>query len=397
MRILISGAGIAGPTLAYWLALYGFTPTLVEAAPHLRTGGYIIDFWGAGFDIADRMGLLTDVRSRGYLVQEVRVVNERGKRVAGFPTDAFSRTTGGRFVSLPRGDLAELIFHKIEGNVETIFGDRVDQLEQTERAVHVTFASGGKREFDLVVGADGLHSRVRELVFGDEKKFEKYLGYKVAAFEVDHYRPRDELIYVMYTQVNQQVARFAMRGDRTMFLFVFQDEDTEQLGSTDAQKKLLRNRFGNSGWECPQILDALDATNDLYFDRVSQIRMPIEQGLWTRGRVTLVGDAAFCVSFLAGQGSALAMVAAYVLAGELHRAQGNYTDAFQRYQALFQPFAAMKQNAALRFAGFFAPKSKFALFLRNQVLKLMAISWIADRAIGRDIGDKIELPNYHIG
>lgn len=394
MRILISGAGIAGPTLAYWLAHYGLTPTLVEAAPRLRTGGYIIDFWGAGFDIADRMGLMPEVRRRGYMVREVRVVNRSGKRVSGFPTDAFSRTTGGRFVSLPRGDLAALIFHRIEGNVETIFGDRVDQLEQTKRGVNVTFASGGKREFDLVVGADGLHSRVRELGFGAEKKFEKYLGYKVAAFEVDNYRPRDELIYVMYTQVNQQVARFSMRGNRTMFLFVFQDEDAGQPESIGTQKELLRRRFGASGWECPQILEALDASNDLYFDRVSQIRMPAEQGLWTRGRVTLVGDAAFCVSFLAGQGSALAMVAAYVLAGELHRAKGNYTEAFQRYQAVFGPFVSMKQKAALRFAGFFAPKSTFALFLRNQILRLMAISWIADLAVGRDIADKIQVPNY---
>ncbi len=394
MRILISGAGIAGPTLAYWLAHYGFTPTLVEAAPRLRTGGYIVDFWGTGFDIADRMGLMPEVRRRGYMVREVRVVNRSGKQVSGFPTDAFSRTTGGRFVSLPRGDLAELIFHKIEGNVETIFGDSVDRLEQTERGVNVTFASGAKREFDLVVGADGLHSRVRELVFGDEKKFEKYLGYKVAAFEVDHYRPRDELIYVMYTQVDQQAARFAMRGDRTMFLFVFRDEDAGQPDSIGAQKNLLRRRFGNSGWECPQILKALDASSDLYFDRVSQIQMPAEQGLWTRGRITLVGDAAFCVSFLAGQGTALAMVAAYVLAGELHRAKGNYKEAFQRYQALFGPFVSMKQKAALRFAGFFAPKSTFALFLRNHILRLMAISWMADLAVGRDIADKIQVPNY---
>lgn len=396
MRILISGAGIAGPTLAYWLGHYGLTPTLIEAAPHLRIGGYIIDFWGAGFDIADRMGLMPEVRRRGYMVREVRIVNRSGKRVAGFSADAFSRTTGGRFVSLPRGDLAELIFRKIEGNVETIYGDCVDHIDQTERGVNVTFASGAEREFDLVVGADGLHSRVRELVFGEEKNFEKYLGYKVAAFEADNYRPRDELVYVIHTQVNQQVARFALRGDRTMFLFVFQDEDAEQPYSIDAQKKMLRKRFGASGWECPQILDALDASNDLYFDRVSQIRMPAEQGLWTRGRVTLVGDAAFCVSFLAGQGAALAMVAAYILAGELHHAKGNYTQAFQRYQALFWPFASMKQKAALRFAGFFAPKSSFALFMRNQILRLMAIPWIADLAVGRDIADKIDLPNYQI-
>jgi len=150
-----------------------------------------------------------------------------------------------------------------------------------------------------------------------KNRFEKYLGFKVAAFEVEGYRPRDELIYVMYTEMRQQVARFAMRGDRTMFLFTFADAEAD---STDTktirgQKALLREKFGASGWECPQILDAPKSCNDLYFDRVSQIRMDAEDGLWTRGRVALIGDAAFCVSLLAGQGSALAMAPHGAVAG----------------------------------------------------------------------------------
>jgi 2-polyprenyl-6-methoxyphenol hydroxylase-like FAD-dependent oxidoreductase len=394
MKILISGAGIAGPTLAYWLVHYGLVPTLVENAPRLRTGGYVIDFWGAGFEIANQMGLLEEIRSKGYMLREVRVVNQDGKRVAGFPAEAFSRMTNGRYVSLPRGELAATIFGRINGKVETIFGDSVDQIEQTGNGVHVRFASGSTRDFDLVVGADGLHSRVRDLVFGPENRFEKYLGFKAAAFGTRGYRPRDELIYVMYTQVGQQVGRFAMRDDYTMFLFTFADEDPESPGDVQSQKALLRKRFEGSGWECAQILAALDVADDFYFDRVSQIRMDPQQGLGTRGRVTLIGDAAACVSLLAGQGTALAMVAAYILAGELRRCGGDYAAAFRRYQELFGPFVLAKQKAALRFASSFAPKSELSLFLRNQLFRLMAVRWIADLAVGRDLADHITLPAY---
>lgn len=394
MKILISGAGIAGPTLAYWLAHYGFEPTIVETAPHLRTGGYVIDFWGAGFEIADRMGLLLEIRSKGYMLREVRVVNSEGKRVSGFPAEAFSRMTHDRYISLPRGELAATIFGRINGKVETIFGDSVDRIDQTGNGVHVAFASGRTREFDLVVGADGLHSRVRNLVFEPENQFEKYLGFKVAAFGISGYQPRDELVYVMYTEVGQQVGRFAMRDDYTMFLFTFADEDPEIPGEVQSQKALLRKRFEGSGWESAQILTALDGADDFYFDRVSQIRMDTSQGLWTRGRVTLIGDAASCVSLLAGQGTALAMVAAYILAGELSWCGGDYAAAFIRYQQLFGPFVLGKQKSALRFAGSFAPKSRLNLFLRNELFKLLEISWIADWAVGRDLADHITLPAY---
>ncbi|MGH9418902.1 MAG: FAD-binding domain, partial [Thermoanaerobaculia bacterium] len=362
-KVLISGAGIAGPTLAWWLTRFGMEATLVENAPHLRTGGYVLDFWGAGFDVAERMGLLPEILGKGYMVREVRVVNRHGKRVSAFPVKAFARIARGRYTSLPRGDLAATIFRGVEGKIETIFGDSIQQIEQDGSAVHVSFEREPARTFDLVIGADGLHSNVRRLVFGAEEQFEKYLGYKVAAFDAGGYRPKDELVYVMYTEVGQQVARFTMRGDRTMFLFIFADADPAFPHGIEEQKSVLRSRFGDSGWECPEILNALDGATELYFDRVSQIRIDPANGWAARGRVALIGDAASCPSFLAGQGSALAMVAAYILAVELRRANGDHTLAFARYGDLFQPFVAQKQRAALRLAGSFAPPSKWALFL----------------------------------
>jgi 2-polyprenyl-6-methoxyphenol hydroxylase-like FAD-dependent oxidoreductase len=390
--ILISGIGVAGPTLAYWLAEYGFEPTLVERSPSLRTGGYVIDFWGLGYDVAERMGLLPALRSEGYHVEELRFVDGRGRRVGGFGVDVFRKLTGGRYVSLQRGDLATLIYRKIEGRCETVFGDSIAGVAQGGNGVRVNFERAPTRQFDLVVGADGLHSMVRGLVFGSQDRFERYLSYAVAAFEVKGYQPRDENVYVSYSLPGKQVGRFALRDDRTMFLFVFSVPQDRLPGPQDAlaQRAALRSEFGDAGWECPQILAALDQCEDLYFDRMSQIQM---DG-WSRGRVTLVGDAAFCPSLLAGQGSALAMTAAYVLAGELARAEGRFEQAFARYEEMLGSFIAGKQKAAERFAGSFAPKSRLGLFVRDQVTKMFRISAVANLVLGRSLLDRLELPPY---
>ncbi len=208
------------------------------------------------------------------------------------------------------------------------------------------------------------------------------------------YRPRDELIYVMFTEVGQQTVRFAMREDRTVFLMTFADGHVAGADTEEEQKAQLRRRFENSGWECLQILAALDSAQEFYFDRVSQVRMESQPGLWSKGRVTLLGDAASCVSLLAGQGSSLAMTAAYILAGELNRARDNYGQAFARYQQWFGPVVLKKQRSALRLAASFAPKSKLTLMLRNELFNLMSIGWLANLAVGRDLADHLDLPAY---
>ena len=194
MKVLISGAGIAGPTLAYWLQKSGHEVLLVEQSPQLRSGGYVIDFWGVGYDIAEKMGLIPQIRDLGYQVREVRFVDRHGRKRGGFAVDVFGRMTNGRFTSLPRSDLAATIYGAIDGKVESIFGDSVASIKDDGDRVRVSFNHAAPREVDLVIGADGLHSRIRELAFGSEASFEVSLGYHVAAFEVEGYRPREELV-----------------------------------------------------------------------------------------------------------------------------------------------------------------------------------------------------------
>jgi 2-polyprenyl-6-methoxyphenol hydroxylase-like FAD-dependent oxidoreductase len=381
--ILISGAGIGGATLAFWLNAAGFQPTVIERASVLRTSGYVIDFWGLGYDIAERMGLASDIDRIGYHMREIRIVDDRGERVTGFGTKVFAELTGGRFVTLGRSDLSRLLFEKIKGTTEVIFGDGIVSLQEHADCVQVQFKHAGERKFDLVIGADGLHSNVRRLVFGSEDRFEKHLGYMVAAFEVHGYRPRDEDIYVIYSEPGRMLGRFAMHDDRTLFLFVFATDIVPAALGLSAQKAMLGERFGGGKWECPSILGELDHAGDLYFDRVSQIKMEC----WSRGRVALTGDAAFCVSLMAGQGAALAMTAAYVLAGELAKAAGRHEEAFGKYEALLRAYIASKQRGAKRFATAFAPRTRLGLLLRNQVIKACAIPGLARLAFGGDIID----------
>lgn len=339
--VLISGMGIAGSTLAYWLTLHGFEATLVEIAPHLRTGGYVIDFWGRGFDVAEKMGILPEIKREGYDIKELRLLNSRGKRVGGLNAEFFRAATSGRYVSIPRGALAKIIYETVGGRCETVFGDSVTKIEQDENEVRVSFERTEPRCFDMVIGADGLHSTVRKLVFGEQDQFEKYLGYRVAAFTVSGYYPRDEDVYVSYSLPGRQVARFAMRNGQTMFLFVFADANSryDQEPGID-HKDILRAEFGKAGWECPQILEAMKSCGEIYFDRVSQIRM----STWSQGRVSLVGDAAFCPSLLAGQGSALAMFGAYILAGELSRSADQPQKAFHRYEQQLRTFILVNKT-----------------------------------------------------
>ncbi len=242
-----------------------------------------------------------------------------------------------------------------------------------------------------MIGADGLHSEVRRLVFGPQPQFEKRLGYAVAAFEVRGYRPRDEDVYLMYGQPGRMLGRFTLHDDRTLFLLRICRRHDALPATLDSQKAMLREIYRDGKWECLRVLDELDRTDEVYFDSVSQIRME----RWSKGRIALAGDAAFCVSLLAGQGSALAMISAYVLAGELANAGGRYDEAFGKYEALLRAYINIKQRGAERFASAFAPRTQWGLRFRNQVIRAFAIPGVARLAVGREIIDTLRLPDYH--
>jgi 2-polyprenyl-6-methoxyphenol hydroxylase-like FAD-dependent oxidoreductase len=396
-NILISGAGIAGPTLAYWLKKYGFNPTVVERAPKLREGGYAIDFFGAGFDVAEKMGLLSDLKQVDLKIKELVFVDKNSKRRGALNLFRLRSLLHNRYYILLRSDLSKAIYKRLDKEIEFIFGDSILGIEQNSEGSAVTFESGKARSFDLVVGADGLHSNVRKIVFGSESQFERYYGYYTAAFTTENYLPNDNPLrhndsYVSYSIPGKQVNIFSLKENRLTTLFILSSKQRLSYAhlDIDAQKRILRDEFGAVGWEAPALLERLDTAPDFYFDSVSQIEMKH----WSRDRVTLLGDACSAPSLLAGQGTTLAMVAAYILAGEMKRASGDFKTAFQEYEKIFKPLIDRKQKSARSFAGSLVPKSNFGLWVRYTFTNALVSSFLSRWFVKKYMTDDIQLKEY---
>jgi len=388
MRILIVGAGIAGPTLAHWLLKAGHEATIVERAPKPRAGGYLVDFWGAGFDVAERMDLVPELRRRGYVLSGAKVVDRTGRQFAMLRTDKIMGPSQ-RYVSIARSALADAILTTVSDRAEIVWGDSVVGLDETLNGVDVRFSGGTERSFDLVVGADGLHSVVRRLAFGPDASYLRPLGAAVAAFELRGYPSRDELAAVMHAEVGFQVVRVSLHDDTTLVLVTFRHDGPVPTDNRPAQESLLRATLSRAGWEVPAILDALPEASEIYLDTVAQIRMPS----WHRGRVALVGDAGSCPSLLAGQGSALAMAQGYTLAAEL-ASTDDHEAAFARYEHRLSRMLHAKQAGAVGLVAAFAPGNRRQLLLRNAVMRLMGLPKVVDLAMGRSFRDPVELPTF---
>jgi 2-polyprenyl-6-methoxyphenol hydroxylase-like FAD-dependent oxidoreductase len=398
--VLITGTSIAGPSLAFWLHRYGWHTTLVERAPAFRTGGQNIDVRGAGREVLRRAGLEDAVRAATTGERGTRFVDEHGATVAEFPAGQSDTEGATAEVEVLRGDLARVLLDAAGDETETIFDDSVTGIRDDGDDAEVTFARGGKRRFDLVIVAEGLGSSTRTLIFGDDVAI-RGLGLEMTYLTLDR-TAEDVDWWRWYTAPGGRSV--TLRPDRhgttrAVLTEVTGDRGTRPAGdrrgadrrSPQEQRDHLRARFGDAGWEAPRVLRALDGADDLYYESIGQVLAPS----WHHGRVALLGDAAWCASPVSGMGTTLALVGAYVLAGEL-AAHVHHRDAFLGYERIMRPYVSRAQHLGPGVPRIANPVTRPGLATLR--LGLRAAARLPQQVRGARLfsppADQIELPDY---
>lgn len=392
--VLISGASIAGPALAYWLRRHGWRPVLIERADALRTGGQNVDVRGAGREVARRMGIEDDIRAANTGELGLRFVDAHDVTRAAFPAGKSDTAGFTAELEILRGSLAEILHARTRDTCEYVFGDHITGLHDHGDRVTASFAKGEPRDFDLVIAAEGIGSPTRGLVFGDEPQIRR-LGLYSAYLAI----PRGPTDSAWARWFNAPGGRsMLVRPDnfgttRVMLSFLSRPggpEHHEKLAPA-ARNALLREVFADVGWEAPRILAALDDADDLYFEHIGQVRTPH----WSRGRVGLVGDAAWCASPISGMGTSLALVGAYVLAGELAR-HTDHTAGFAAYEQRMRPYVDQAQKLPPGTPRLAHPRTRVGIAVFNAALAVGAAlqrTHLLDRLFSPP-ADAIDLPDY---
>ncbi|WP_433237089.1 FAD-dependent monooxygenase [Streptosporangium sp. CA-135522] len=367
MNVLISGGSIAGLTLAHWLSRYGLRPTLVERAPAPRPGGQAVDLRGAAKEVVERMGIMDHIRKASIHERGLAYVAADGRWKASMPAELFGGEGAVAEIEILRGDLTDILYESAWQGVDYLFDDSITSLTEVDNGVMATFERAPARVFDVVVGADGVHSNVRKLVFGPESSFVKHLGAYSAYFtipadglELDHW-------FLLHSAPGGRLAAIRPEGRHTakaMFAFAAGELDYDRRDVAQ-QQQILRDRFADVGWETARLLKAMPDAEDFFFDTICQVHMDH----WSKGRVVLLGDAGYCGSPLSGNGTAMAMVGAYVLAGEL--ASADHPTAFAAYEDQLRPYVAEAQKLAPGGVKAFVPQSRSAIWLGTQLTRLM--------------------------
>ena len=385
--ILISGASVAGPSLAYWLSRHGFHPTVVERAPQLRDGGYTVDFRGAAhLGVLAKMGLLDAIKTRQTRLSRITIVDQQGRPMAPMPAHVFAGD-----VEILRGDLARILYHATRDTTEYLFGDSITRLDEGPDGVRVWFEHAEPRTFSLVIGADGLHSAVRRLAFGEHDSFLEDLGLYVSIFSVPNTFGLDHA--GLLCSVPGRTAGVFSDGDGQAIaqLYFTAPATSYDHRDTAGNQQIVAEAFAEMGWRVPELMAAMEQAPDFYFDSVSQVHLD----RWSAGRIALIGDAA-CAPGPGGNGTGNAVVAAYVLAGELAAAHGDYDSAFTHYEQRLRPYVAKGQKQARGSKDFLAPATAKKIAQVQRFYKTLpylpvkhAMKYLTTRT-----ATGIELPDY---
>ena len=367
---LICGAGVAGSTLAYWLSRRGFEVTVVERAAGQRSSGNPVDVKGPAVAVASQMGIMPQLRAARSRVSQMTFVSASGKKVARIGLGAFQGGAGDLEVEIPRAELASILLAAAGDGAEFLWGDTITALADHDEGVEVTFETSPARRFDIVVGADGLHSVVRRLIFGPESGFVRHMGMYVATLRIDEPFGSEREV-IIYNTPGRAVSVHPTRGHAIAAL-IFRHGQVQDMDHRDTarHKRLVAQVFSGAGWRVPELLDRVTGSDDLYFDAVSQVQLP----RWWQRRVAVAGDAASCLS-LFGDGSTLAMAGAYTLAHELARwadsAEPLPGKAFARYEMAHRAVVAPKLNGYRLGAAMLLPATRAGILTRNAIARAM--------------------------